>query len=117
MIPFAVSNTITGPAPGEVCRADSVTAITSKVPSANADFMMVPSLRLDAALQCRAPGAFPHLRDAESRTHIGEDATSTQGGDGAADVLPPRHEGQIDERPPFAIDGRIQRVVGLIRRA
>src|SRR5690349_8607837 len=137
MVPFAVPSTTIGPAPGERCwRADGTATTRTRTSAASAAAAAMRSLTelltssnapIRPPAGCGQDASWPPIRlrtgrrpadaiDANSRTQVGDRATAAERIDRPADVLPPRHQIEIDERPPAARDDTIQRVLGLLGR-
>src|SRR3954447_8492224 len=114
IVPLTVSSTRIGPAPGDFCcAATEATASATRTSNAAVSLLITNLARPSSALSDQ----FSDLRDADLRTDVHQDALRTQRIHRAADVLPPRHEVEIDERPPPPRHGPVERVLGLSRRA
>src|SRR5688500_7354778 len=57
------------------------------------------------------------LSDPDLRAQIHDRALRAPRVHGPADVLSPRHEIQVDHRPPLAVRGLVQRLLRLVRRS
>src|SRR4051812_25603401 len=99
MMPFDVSSTTMGPAPADFCCA-APTAVSATA----------------RASTLRRFDKFPHLGDPDLRAHVHEHALRAQRIHRPADVLPPRNEIEVDNRPPSPPRRLVQRVLGLVGR-
>src|SRR5262245_43490903 len=99
IVPFTVSSTITGPAPGDFAWAPASALMATTTASVLSRF-----------------DKFAYFRHPDLRAHVREDALRTQRIHRAADVLAPGHEIQVDDRPPPARRRFVERVLGLVGR-
>src|SRR4029079_12196095 len=109
MVPFAVSSTTIGPAPGDFstgCWACASGSAAAAIASANR--MTRDLSRFDK---------LTYLRDANLRADVDEHALRAQRIHRAADVLPPGHQIEVDDRPPASGRRLVERALGLLRGA
>src|SRR5262245_22256082 len=112
MVPFDVSSTITGPAPGDFsCDWAPSGAIAS-----NATAQAASIFTIDDPPSADASRA-THFRDPDLRTDIRQHAFGTQRIHRPAHVLAPGDEIEVDDRPPAAMGRFVQRVLSLFGRA
>src|SRR5450759_3049268 len=118
IVPLAVSRTMIGPAPGDVCCAPAtVVSATTVKTNTTAESVLYICL-LPSALLCGfCPYKLPDLRHADLWTDVRQHALGAQRIHRAAHVLPPGHQIQVDDGPPPPGGGAIERVLRLLGRA
>src|SRR3954452_11006708 len=99
---------MTGPAPGDFCCCAAARGTSTASASRPAAMALIMASR---------PHEFTDFGHADFRADVDEHALRTARVDGPADVLSPRHEIPVDDRPPAARRGRVQRAFGLLGRA
>src|SRR4029078_12334651 len=109
MVPFAVSSTTIGPAPWDfstgcwACASGSAAAGIARANRMRRDLSRFDKLT--------------YLRDANLRADVDEHALRAQRIHRAADVLPPGHQIEVNDRPPAARRRGVERVLGLLGAA